>query len=691
MQKKSPVSDFSIESLETALLRVINDDQSDRIVLEMACKVYFLLLAKKYNQIDLKSVTMKSPRNSNFIVRGILATNYDFINPSLLYNIILTAVEKCLEEHSTYTTIALNNLRLFCLSYKNFNFDFPELWRIVSLHLSSRFIGARDEALNILQFIVKFDQKFALEIARLVVDRWPWTYANKYYVLLTIMEGFNGHIGMLESLTLRVDDLIEGLFMALQSRILFSPGQLLFRCLLRKDQQSVVTKFLRELIARRDTQLLHNFHVQWSKEMFHYRDEIFEGVEDDEGLQRLDLNCRIIVVNIFKEHLIDRESSIISKFPDDPVIQQHYFDILLFRVSKQFSLSDDLRRLIRFFVELRENQDPTLRQHVFSCFAIFVANLIQLHTLSCKDEVHQAIETFLQQLISDTIVPGFDSDDPSYSEIILSVRLLEILLKSFHNKGEAKVKATKELQDRQAFKELLEQKKIFNGVSDQNFNHLMRLLLSTFDDIRQLAANILLDYFPATTERRRRLQETFCEQMFFSSFADCCRVHGYFKVLVPYCLQLQLSVVELYEEYKTLLVDSYENHFSPDPLRAISCGIHILDKINIVQEIVKARQLTTLELLSLVKLLRKITERMLHFLSISSSGDQDITPSFQVIDESLQVLINNSGKKEMEWNLIVDESVMEEEETVRQRKDLLASIWMTLKVRGLIALEIPVT
>lgn len=105
----------------------------------------------------------------------------------------------------------------------------------------------------------------------------------------------------------------------------------------------------------------------------------------------------------------------------------------------------------------------------------------------------------------------------------------------------------------------------------------------------------------------------------------------------------------------------------------------------------KARQLTTVELLSLVKLLRKITERMLHFLSISSSGDQDITPSFQVIDESLQVLINNSGKKEMEWNLIVDESVMEEEETVRQRKDLLASIWMTLKVRGLIALEIPVT
>lgn len=679
--QRSPAFDFSEPSLEIALLRVINDDHSDRLVLEMACKVYFLLLAKKYNQIDLKAVAMKSPRNSNYIVRGILSTNYDFVNPSLLYNIILTAVEKCLEEHSTYTTIALNNLRLFCISYKNFNFDFPELWRLVALHLSSRFIGAREEALNILQFIVKFDQKFSLEIARLVVDRWPWTFANKYYVLLTIMEGFNGYIGMLESLTLRVDDLIEGLFMALKFRILFSPGQLLFRSLLRKDQHPVVTQFLDKLIASRDKQLLHNFHVQWSKEMFHYRDEIFEGVRENDLLQ-LDLDCQTIVMNIFKEHLIGRDSAP-STFPEDPVIQQHYMEILLFRVSKQFSLSDDLKRLNRFFVELRENQDTTLRQHVFSCFAIFVSNLIQLHTLTDKEHVHQPIETFFQQLISETMIPGFNSEDPSYSEIILSVRLLEILLKSFNGRGKAK--ASKELQDKKAFQELLKRKNIFDPASDLHFNHLLRLLLSTFDDIRQLAANILLEYFPATTERRRRLQETFCEQIYFSSINDCGRVHGYFTVLVPYCLQLKLNVFELYQEYKTLLVDNYENHFSPDPLRAINCGIHVFDKINIVQEIVKARQLSPVELLSLVKLLRDISERMLHFLCISSGrrtkDDQDITPSFQVIDESLQVLINNSGRKEIDWNLLVDESVMEEEEAVRQRKDLLSSIWMTLKVR----------
>lgn len=692
LQKKDSHMILPGVQLETELQAIINDPDCNRLVLEMACKVYFLLLAYKYQEIDLKAfIDFKSARAPNYIVRGILAIKYDFLNPDLLYCIILTAVETCLCENSVYTTIALNNLRLFCNNYRNFAFDFKELWRIVALHLSSRFIGAREEAMSILEFIVKFDPKYGLAIAGMVIQEWPWTYANKFYVLRTVIEGSYSAATLLDRLNLDMDDLVEGLLMGLKYRILYTSGQLLFRSLLRKDQLPVVIKFLREIIARKDMPLLHNFHVQWSKEIHQFRGELFPELEDLIKADELADDFRLILMNMFREQLITSTTCdgevILSS---DPVAKQHFYEILLHRINNEMSLSNDLQRMTRFLIDMQHEDNTTLRQHLFASFTHFIANLIKKHqSVSNKGtEINRviAIETFFEDLINKIIISGFESVDPDYTEIILSLRLFNILMKTLHCSHKS-IKSADVLMNGQ-FQKVLEERGIFRGVSDKFFKLLIKQLTSPYDDVRQMAVNIVLQFFPATNQRRMAIQEVFCEKMYFSSMDDSRRVHGYFKILVPYYVDLEMDVSVLYKEYKAHLVDNYTNQFSVDPLKSINCGIQVFDKINIIQEIVLAKRLPTEELLQLMTLVLGISTRMLHFLSLSQQlrvkgeeeSEDDITPSFQVIEESLQVLINNSGQVEKEWSGSLDKAVMGQEENVTRRKDLLLAIWMTLKV-----------
>lgn len=684
LQKKTQsLVDFSTEVLETELQQVINDPHSDRLVLEMACKIYFLLLAKKYNQIDLKAVlNLKSPRASNYIVRGILCTRYDFANHDLLYCIIMTAVETCLKDNSVYTTIALNNLRLFCNNYKNFPFDFSELWRLVALHLSSRFIGAREEALSILEFIVKFDPKYGQEIARLVSSQWPWTYSNKFYVLCTVIEGSHSAAALLSPLGLDDDDLVEGLLMGLKYPTLYTSGQLLFRSLLRKDQLEVVTRFMVEMVSRNDTQLLHNFHVQWSKEILQFKEEIYPSIE--QLIEGVEEQNRVLLMNVFRDQLVLEENVLPGvDGSTDPVVKQHFYEILLHRIGKEMNLPTDLRRMIEFLMDMKQEDNTTLRQYLFATYPHLITGLIRVYVApKCPGETAKVIESFFKALNDEIIVDGFMASDPDYPEIILSIRLYHILMRTLHSQQKS-IKAMN-LQESFQFKGILEEKNLFNGISQAFFKHLLHQLNSPYDDIRLLASNIVLQFFPATGERRKCIEEMFCEKMYFSSMDDSRRIHGYFKVLVPYYEALRLDIqLLLYNEYKKHLVDNFRDHFGLDPLKSINCGIQVFDKINILQEIVLSKKVAKEELLPLMELLKEISTRMLHFLSLAQKQEEDITPSFQVIEESLQILVNNTGRRaESEWDFRLDKSAMEREKNMTKRKDLLLAIWMTLKVRG---------
>lgn len=674
--------DFTNDVLETELQGIINDPHSDRLVLEMACKVYFLLLAKKYNQIDLGAVlNLKSPRASNYIVRGILATRYDFANPDLLHSIIMTAVETCLTENSIYTTIALKNLHQFCLNYKNFTFDFRELWRLVALHLSSRFIGAREEALLILEFIVKYDTNLGLEIARLVSEEWPWTFANKFYVLRTVIERSYCSSALLDQLQLTPEDLVDGLLIALKYRALLTPGQLLLRSLLRKDQLPVVSQFMLRLIQLKDLNLLHIFYVQWSKEIFQFREELFPSIKV--LIPDVSAEERLLLQNIFKDQLVvESMTELEDTLSTDPVAKQHYYEILLFRVAKEKSLSMDLSRMFRFLEAMKEDNNTTLRQFLFSSLPQFIAALIKVHAAdSTSEKDRTAIEEFFRELVDKIIVPGLKATDSEYPEITLSVRMYHVLLNSLHSTNKSSQ------GENLRFQRLLHDKGIFTGLSMQFYKFLINQLTSAFDDIRERAVSVVLQFFVATHERRTYVEEISCEKMYFSTMDDTRRIHGYFKILVPYYETLQLDTRMLYREYKGYLVDNFTSRFSPDPLQSINCGIQVLDKINILQEIVLAKKQSSEELLELMQMLLRVSTRMLHFLSLAQgkgANEDDINPSFQVIDKSLQLLVNNSGRAEQEWDYSLDLAAMELEVNVTKRKNLLLAIWLTLKVSQLI-------
>lgn len=679
MQKKTPsLVDFDNVSLEKDLQQIINDPHSDRLVLEMACKVYFLLLAKKYKQIDLKAVLhMESPRA--YICRGILSTNKDFLNHELLYGIIITSLETCLSENSVHTTVALNNLRLFCYNYKNYSYDYPLMWRLVAMHLSSRFIGAREEAMHILEFIVKFDCKYGMEIARMVIEEWPWTCANKFYVLRAVLEASPTIPNLLSSLHLDVDDLVDGLLMALKYRSLYTPGQLLFRSLLRKDELEVVIKFTQELIAQQDQKLLHTFCVQWSKEISNNKEEIFTGVQ--ESLKSLNPEHNLMVVNVFRERLCNASPVLNTA---DPIIKQHYYDILIYRIGREFwTFVEDLTKFKEFLVDMKAEDNTTLRQHLFSTITSPLLALMKIYRTTLKAEIHEAIENFIKDLLQSIIIPGFETEDPNYPEIILSIRLYNILMKTLNPTAKNTNKSA-DLLDIVHFQNQLRDKRIFEGQSINFFKHLLSHINSAFDDIRGLAVNIIVQYFPGTRERLKHFQEVFCEKMYFSSMDDSRRIHGYFQILVPYYQQLGLNLNNLYKEYRGHCLDNYQDHFRLDPLKSITGGIQLFDKINILQEIVLAKCESPSEIFQLMHWLNEVATRMLHFLSLAQKygEDEDLTPSFQVIDESLQILINNSGKaEEKDWDLTVDYTSMDLEENIRKRQDLLLSIWMTLKVR----------
>lgn len=679
MQKDAKIF-FDSDHLESQLLLVIKHDSVDRITLEIACKAYFHLMVKKYSKIEL-AILNENVRETSYMIRAILATDSNFTNSEVLYEIIVSSCFNALKENSPYKLIALINLRTFCQSHKNFEFyKLNELLELIYLNMFSHLCGVREQCLLVLDFIVKYHPQFGKELYRQIFDNWAWTSANKFYILASILNNIS-------TLCIGEEDerLISiGLRLSLNFKILNSPGQSLFQSLLKRECTEQIHDLILDVIQTGNSDLIYTMCNQWFN-LIKNKTELFEFLRDQNSFSEIEnVNIYIALRNSFKEHLYVLNSTTDEKIfcslkliEVPPVEKQHLYEIILHRIHKNVNLKKDLHFLEFFFEALLDEESTNIRQHVLKLFPNLLNDLVR-HYFYSEDTNKEHVSLFVESICKNVILKGFQISD-HYSRIIFSIKLFESIQMCF-NSSRRLAKSTNH-EDNQRFYQILTQNDILILDSEEYFHKLSDLLINEFDDVRQISVRVLSLYFPSNPKTRLYLLEKFAEKMYFGSYDDLSKIHYFFKVLVALFKRANVSLIGVFDEHFEMLKTQFWENFYPDPLSSIRSGIHVFEKINILNEIVQSGTIPEDKRLTLIKETQEISTKMLLLLSLSKE-DNDLTPSFEKIEESLQILINNSGSGHLptEFKLVVDKSEMQTEDNIKDRRALILSIWTTLKV-----------
>uniref|UniRef100_A0A1B0GKQ2 Putative death-receptor fusion protein n=1 Tax=Lutzomyia longipalpis TaxID=7200 RepID=A0A1B0GKQ2_LUTLO len=491
-----------------------------------------------------------------------------------------------------------------------------------------------------------------------VLSRWSWMNPYKYYILGTILANMPFREAVGEDFNAEL--FLEGLSTSLKHRNLLSPGQFLFKSLMKHEVVDI-SNLVKDILLKRSLLERDNFINQWL--CYHQDlDKLYEGIKDEMDDVTWD-DEYLPIRRAFREQMAVKElahdtegfADMMGMIEGEPILTQHYYDILIHRLTKGLDVKADVAFLKELFECITLETNTGVRQYIFKRLPLILEQLARRNRDE-SEESEEIIEFFswMQYQINEGYMTCLQ-EPGNYPAVIFILRLLETLLKFFSGDKKHALTKNSNFNANIQFREYLARKGL-NFTSGDTFHTLWVLISeSPFDDVQELACQLICEFFDKA-EFQDKIQNKFRMKQDLDS-PNACRLYA--RILLQWG-------EDLLDRVESFIKTTFEN-FRKDPFASVHRNDHIFYAIECLTECLVIRPPQGEKLSQLVDLCAEITEEVLKFLN--HTGEFEEAPSFEVMEESLQVLIDKSQVKH--WK-----------SPPEARKELLLSLWMTLRACG---------
>lgn len=568
---------------------------------------------------------------------------------------------KLLLEHITFDSWADNYLNDFLMTLYSC--------------AESSFNGARQEALEFFKYWVQ-DKVVASDVFSKICFSWPWTNRNKYYFLSILFETQNFY-DLLRQCNIDPKYFVHGVVISLQYRNLISPGQTLIVQLSKlniNEAYIVLAEVLRnstEFELYNCVQWLHCIcHVEYLYDLLELSNENLLINEKFAYLLAGNMEKLVLFRRAFKlsfekhTRIKEIDQLIVSNYKVVGLIHRAaIFEVLITNTMTRLDIiEENLGHLQNFLKDNMCHEHSALRQDIMK----LLPNLFYLLTSllkSCTDEVKEKIKIFFQFLKSQIFDAGIVKR-AQYQPLIFSLRLYEILMKLLFGCREDRL--IKEFNDdkNQRLKSFLVNENVWNPCSVDHYNTLIELVQSDFDDVRDISTELLVRFYPING-----IANMYQELMTSSDINRSRYSHLFARIVIRNSDSLVYSSVK---EFLNTNLSDYD-----DPFRKIMMGNHLFGAVNCLNEFYHFNKRLTMskdknvfrarDTIDDVDVAERITNYFLLLLRTACNDEIDNgSPSFEKMDESLEILLERSSHPVSD--------------ILNDKKYLLLSIWLTLKV-----------
>lgn len=576
--------------------------------------------------------------------------------------------------------ISLKNLNLLYKRYSSndLTFQFENFYHCLQSNIS----GIREETMQLIINYTK-DFKIACKYMNIILIFIPWTNRIKFYFLTAILTNFQiscFYNTILDELNTNV--IFEGLRFSLLHKSLFSPGQAVIKILDKQHKSIELKNIICKIIEDGTLEELINLNAQWMRYV-NRKDEIYDELKFNENwedfFERNYLKFPIIC-NMFT-HQIGKTNNL-SKIIECLIKNCFNYSTLEIQIHIYMFISDSigvvivnqfescLNFILLFIQTYSEISNPEIRQLIL-CKIPQLFDLLSKKYAKMRNDNHIIVNKFFKEFMS-IIHSGLNSI--KYQPLIFSLRILEILNKSYficNNQQQKRITKNMSIKLNQALGEVLIKEKIYN----QEFlkNILLKILNcpdTRYDDVQEFIVNIFKEM------NINNFDEAFylCKLSNSNYLIDNCALSScYTRIcLNSYHLvdsqQQNKFIIDFFNYCKENIIN-IRNKIENDPLEACKNGNHLFGYMTSLNELLinNFSQVNAENINEIVDVVESIIKLLLKFFNEASVDDsENNAASFQTMDESLEILINRS--------------CLETKDAKDDKKFLLLSFWMTLKV-----------
>lgn len=541
----------------------------------------------------------------------------------------------------------------------------------------SPFNGARQEALIFFAYWIQ-DAHIAHAVFERITATWAWTNRNKYYFLAIICDRHNFYELLSSScLKMEADYFLKGVTLSLQYRNLISPGQTLTISLTRQKVPEVFQAIANILRSGSEFEL-QNCINHWLH-CIYYKEKVFDLLELN--------SCDILSSSQFAYLLQDNMLRLVlfrscfkqcfEKSPNvrhidsfimssgqklDIVHKTSIFDVIITNtINDTPRMSENLSYLEQFLKANMSEACSALRQDILK----LMPNLMYLFaTLLRNNENVTRIREFFTFVRHEIF--EFGISQMQYQTLIFSLRLYEILMKTLYGSRTDRLIKKFNADVNNRLKAFLQLDELWPLCSLDNYQRLLRLLQSDYDDVRDITCELLIRFFP-----QNDINELCDAAIRHQNIHQCSYAHYMARVAI------NMSDAGFYWRLRQYLLDDLPA-FEADPLSKVRNGHHLFGALNCVNEFYSmaiyrfddrwARDFSEVEIHDDIELTCTIIAMLMRLLGGESGADgQSGSPSFEKMDESLTSLVDQS-----KYHSGGDDKLVE-------KKFILLSLWMTLK------------
>lgn len=607
-----------------------------------------------------------------------LEHNSDLVFGSLKY---LNTLHKVNGDHRfQYSHLLVNHLQ-FNSYADHFMDDF-----LLTMYActESPFNGARQEALSFFEYWI-IDDKIATKVFQRITKTWPWTNRNKYYFLSILFEKHSFYSLLNTSVGHIIDAeyLLTGVTVSLQYRNLISPGQTL-AITLTKQEIPECFEIIAKVLRHGSTFEMQNCINHWMRCIWH-SDRIFdllnldsEQILDGEEFRYLheENMLRLVLFRSSFRKCFERLKNVreIDKFIKskdsqfDIVHKIPIFDVIITNTMNHIDqLDENLDYLEKFLKSNMHEECSALRHDIMK----LMPNLLYLFANLIKsDENVPRIQEFFRYIKIEIFEYGVQQD--VYQYIIFGLRIYEIVMKTLYGSKSDRLIKKFNIDINNRLKAFLSEENLWNLCSDENYAYLLNLLRSDYDDVRDIACELAIRFFSS------RDINTLCESAIsHEDIHQCSYAHYLARVAIHFSNNETL--------YSTLRnhLNAYLNDYN-DPFQQVKSGKHLFSVLNCINELYNVSNFKYIEQRSWefaqetvykdIDLTCRISTFLLNLLKVGSgnkegeNGANIGSPSFEKMDANLTQLVESSRYPH--------------EYIHGDKKFLLLSIWMSLKVRN---------
>ncbi|EDW24036.1 GL23915 [Drosophila persimilis] len=636
-----------------------------------------------------KRLTCEEPIAFLMLQSVLLTDHWKRLDADLLEEKCIAAILAALAQNSLSLIPVLKATNLLVKKYPQLQLLPLQLEHFYHCLQRQSQTGSREEALTLFNHCCK-QQRRAFAYFRLIMQFWPWTNRNKYYLLSGILN-WHSLPDLLAASNQSESEFFSGLRLSLSYKGLRAASQYPVKSLSNQRSPALLAGSV-ELLVNGSVAEIQNFHSQWFLRI-QQRNELFELLQSNpriveflassEDVRSPNDQLRLILIfSMFAKEIYATSKLHFFKISTELLTNCSHFEteaqLLIFRFLVEnlpnFAVEDCLEFFHSFIerhrsVESSEFRNtmlgkmPTIINHTAKHFhkVLKVANGVRV------DGLAQNIKRFFSQLQE---LIDRDIHCEVYQPKIFALKLLEILNRSLyadHVAKNAKMCSTQQNQQMGAF---LLDRGVFRPqlVAQQLFETLNNP--QGFDDALELTVSLILQLGHVNTEQCVQRCLALCSS---SDVDECALVSHYAQLAVK---SQQQTGSGLYRECVKRLPEKLES-FLKDPLLTAKEGGNLFGYLCVLDEVVKAGGRSakeSQEIKDLLPLLERILNGILKFLNLSNARkrhadaeeEADMAPSFQDMDESLQLLVN--------------ESAFDAKDDVEAcGKYLLMSFWLTLK------------